>query len=117
MKTLALTLSLAFAPLALADETHHTADPQRADPSTARTPQQAQQARTASASGRVQKIEPDRGSITIAHGPVPALRWPAMVMPFKASAEQMQQVAVGDEVNFEFSSGAAAAELISIEQR
>ena len=114
MKTIALTLSLAFAPLALADETHHTQDPQRADQSTA---QAQQQARTASATGQVKKIEPDQGTITIAHGPVPALRWPAMVMPFNASPELMQRVAVGDEVSFEFTSSAAAAELVSIEKR
>ena len=114
MKTIALTLSLAFAPLALADEAHHTPDPQRADQSTAQVQQQARQA---SATGQVTKIEPDRGTITIAHGPVPALRWPAMVMPFNAAPELMQQVAVGDEVSFEFPSGAAAAELVSIEKR
>lgn len=114
MKTIVLTLSLALAPLALADEAHHTQDPQRADKSTA---QAQQQARTASATGQVKKIEPDQGTITIAHGPVQSLRWPAMVMPFKATAEQMQQVAVGDEVRFEFSSSAAAAELVSIEKR
>jgi Cu/Ag efflux protein CusF len=108
MKTLVLTLSLALlAPLAVASETpprhdgHHAAQTQP-------------DARTALATGTVKRIDPQQGTITIAHAPVPSLRWPAMVMPFNASAEQMAQVAVGDEISFEFSSSAEAAELISI---
>jgi len=57
---------------------------------------------THSASGTVKKLDPQKGRITIAHGPVPELKWPAMVMPFKASAELMEGLEVGDKVSFEF---------------
>lgn len=114
MKIIALTLSLALAPLALAGETHHMHNQQLADNSAG----QAQQpARKASATGTVRAIDRENATITIAHDPVPQLRWPAMVMPFNASGEQMQQVAVGDKVSFEFTSSAAAAALVSIEKR
>ncbi|GAB3378406.1 copper-binding protein [Azotobacter armeniacus] len=57
---------------------------------------------TASATGTVKKLDPQKGAITIAHGPVPVLKWPAMVMPFKATAEQMEGLKAGDKVSFEF---------------
>ena len=42
------------------------------------------------------------GKITIAHGPVEALKWPAMTMAFKASPEQLASVKAGQQVEFEF---------------
>jgi len=54
------------------------------------------------ASGTVKKLDLEKGRITIAHGPVEALKWPAMIMPFKASAELMEGLKVGDKVDFEF---------------
>lgn len=113
MKTLILGLSLALlAPAALAQmqhDHHHGAQAGASD--------QTQQARRASATGQVKAVDSERGTITIAHAPVPALRWPAMVMPFKATAEQIGQVSPGDEIAFEFTSSAEAASLLSIEKR
>ena len=42
----------------------------------------AQTAKTASAFGIVESIDAGAGKITLAHGPVDALGWPAMTMGF-----------------------------------
>lgn len=52
------------------------------------------------ASGRVQAI--GNGTITLAHGPVPALQWPAMTMTFQTSGTVDPNLTVGDRVNFTF---------------
>ncbi|MDQ7812620.1 efflux RND transporter periplasmic adaptor subunit [Brevundimonas sp.] len=52
------------------------------------------------ASGRVQATA--EGTITLAHGPVPALRWPAMTMTFRLPETVGQGVSIGDQVDFTF---------------
>lgn len=71
-------------------------------------------AATAQASGTVKAIDNQKGSVTIAHGPVPAVKWPAMTMAFKATPEQLAQVRVGQQVMFEFKSEGMQATLLSI---
>jgi Cu(I)/Ag(I) efflux system protein CusF len=56
----------------------------------------------ASATGRVMIVDATAGRITISHGPVAALKWPAMTMAFKATPAQMAAVHVGQKVDFEF---------------
>ena len=58
---------------------------------------------TAHASGTLQAVDRETGELTIAHGPVPALKWPAMTMDFEAPPEQLQELKVGDRVQFAFS--------------
>lgn len=77
--------------------------------------EQSGAAATAQASGTVKAIDSQKGSVTIAHGPVPAVKWPAMSMGFKATPEQLAQVQVGQQVMFEFKSEGMAATLLSIE--
>ena len=56
------------------------------------------------AEGKVESVEAD--SITISHGPVPELKWPAMTMGFgKADAKAFADVKPGDQVRFEFRKG------------
>lgn len=56
---------------------------------------------TYSASGTVTAIAGDR--VTIAHGPVEGLGWPAMSMTFRAAEPAMVQgISVGDRVTFQF---------------
>ena len=74
-------------------------------------------AQTASATGTVRKINTDKGTLTIAHGPVPALQWPAMVMPFAASAEQIAQVSEGDEIRFDFIAEGVRYRITTLEKR
>ncbi len=69
---------------------------------------------TASATGTVEGIDVSAGKITIAHGPVDALDWPAMTMGFKATPEQIASVQVGQKVNFEFQSQGMEATITRI---
>lgn len=62
-------------------------------------------ATSASAQGTVTAIDAEAGTITIDHEPVPALDWPEMVMAFEASEQIRNDVAIGDQISFEFSSG------------
>lgn len=59
-------------------------------------------AKIASATGTVESIDATAGKITLAHGPVEALRWPAMTMAFKATPDQIASIKVGQKVKFEF---------------
>lgn len=52
------------------------------------------------ASGRVQAI--GNGTITLAHGPVQALQWPAMTMTFQIPETVNPGVSIGDQVDFTF---------------
>ena len=61
-------------------------------------------AKTASATGTVEAIDPASGKLTIAHGPVASLQWPAMTMGFKATPEQLASVKTGQQVQFDFES-------------
>jgi membrane fusion protein, copper/silver efflux system len=59
---------------------------------------------TFSAQGKVESVEPD--GITISHGPIAELKWPAMTMGFgKPDAKSFADVKPGDTVHFEFRQG------------
>ena len=62
----------------------------------------AQPAKTASATGTVESVDTVVGKITIAHGAIEAVNWPAMTMAFKATPEQIASVKAGQKVHFEF---------------
>lgn len=63
--------------------------------------------------GVVKKIDAKAGSITLDHGPIAALKWPAMTMPFKAAPALTQNLKVGQKVTFTLKSG-GAPEIIAI---
>lgn len=51
--------------------------------------------------GIVKAIDAKAGTITIAHGPMPALRWPAMTMKFKVeNTSVLKDVSVGKKIHF-----------------
>jgi Cu(I)/Ag(I) efflux system periplasmic protein CusF len=55
------------------------------------------------ASGKVTKVDPAKGTVTIAHGPVPSMSWPSMTMSFKVKDKAMLgKVKNGDQVDFSF---------------
>lgn len=65
------------------------------------------------AQGQVEGIDAD--SLTIAHGAIAALKWPAMTMPFnKPSPTAFAEVKVGDTVHFEFRKQGDEYELVSV---
>lgn len=68
----------------------------------------------ATATGTVESVDPSANKIVIAHGPVDALKWPAMTMGFTATPEQVQAVQAGQKVNFEFRSAGAANTITNI---
>lgn len=75
-----------------------------ADQTTPASGDMAQPTKTASAMGTVDAVDAMAGKISIAHGPVDALGWPAMTMSFKATPEQIGSVQAGQKVEFEFES-------------
>ena len=63
--------------------------------------------------GVVEAIEP--GEVTLRHDPVPALKWPAMSMPFALkSPQQTAGLKAGDRVRFSFSEGASGVVIVRI---
>ncbi|MCI3132802.1 copper-binding protein [Phenylobacterium aquaticum] len=51
--------------------------------------------------GVVKSVDAKAGTVTLQHAPIPALKWPAMTMPFKASPPSiLQSVKVGQAVRF-----------------
>ncbi|QWC58455.1 hypothetical protein F7D01_12780 [Erythrobacter sp. 3-20A1M] len=56
----------------------------------------------------------DAEKITINHGPIPEVNWPAMTMSFTADEALRQTVAEGDAVTFEFRKTDSGGEITSI---
>jgi Cu(I)/Ag(I) efflux system periplasmic protein CusF len=53
--------------------------------------------------GKVTKVDPAGGSVTIAHEAVSTMNWSAMTMTFKAKDKKLlENVKQGDKVDFEF---------------
>lgn len=69
----------------------------------------------AKAEGTIKAIDTTKHTVTIAHGAVPAVQWPAMTMAFSATAKQLAGLKVGDHVAFEFRAEGNAATIVSIE--
>ena len=70
---------------------------------------------SASAQGTVTAIDAEAGTITVDHGPVPAIEWPAMTMPFASEGpEQLRGFARGDRVSFTFVQASTGPRIVSI---
>lgn len=55
------------------------------------------------ASGTVKKLDQKAGTVTLAHGPVATLNWPAMTMSFKVKdKELLPRLTEGSKVDVEF---------------
>jgi len=59
-------------------------------------------AATNQTTGVIKAVDAKSGTVTLAHEPVPAIKWPAMTMPFHISPELARGVSVGQRVRFEF---------------
>lgn len=63
----------------------------------------AAQGKTHKGSGTVTKVDPAAGKVTIAHGAIGTLKWPAMTMTFSVSDKALlDHVHPGGKVDFEF---------------
>lgn len=53
--------------------------------------------------GKVVKVDANAGVVTVAHGPIKSLSWPAMTMGFQVRNKMLlDKLAVGKTVDFEF---------------
>jgi Cu/Ag efflux protein CusF len=68
--------------------------------------------RTYSGTGEVTAIAGDQ--VTIAHGPIAGIGWPAMTMTFTAPDEMANGIAAGDRVTFSFRQDGSAYRLTSL---
>lgn len=69
------------------------------------------------ATGTIEALDRERGVVTIAHGPVPALKWPASTMQFQVREQQLEGLEVGDAVRIGFQSEGDEAAIVSIDKR
>lgn len=74
-------------------------------------------AKHASATGTIEAIDPVARTITIAHGPVPELQWPAMTMTFQAPDVALADFKVGDRVAFDLSASGMAATVTAVKRQ
>ena len=102
MKKLLISAGLVFAVAAAVQAQDMYGTDMKNMPMEGNETQGSQAAPTASAEGTIKALEP--GKVTLAHGPVSALKWPAMTMGFKATPEQIASVQAGQKVQFEFES-------------
>ncbi|TAJ68792.1 MAG: copper-binding protein [Phenylobacterium sp.] len=62
--------------------------------------------------GTVKGVNAKAGTVTLHHGPIAALKWPAMTMTFKATPEALQAAKTGKSVTFTLN--AAGDQLLSL---
>jgi Cu(I)/Ag(I) efflux system membrane fusion protein len=54
------------------------------------------------AGGKINRIDAKDGTLELAHGPIPALKWPAMTMTFRAADKALlANVKPGDDIEFD----------------
>lgn len=73
--------------------------------------------KTGTGTGTVTSIDIASGKITLDHGPVTELQWPAMKMGFEAPPEILKDIDIGDKVAFEFQWNGKAGKLSKVEER
>ncbi|MGD9968627.1 MAG: copper-binding protein [Hyphomonadaceae bacterium] len=68
--------------------------------------------------GSVTQVDAAAGTITINHGPIEAVSWPAMSMQFTAENPAiLQGIAVGDNVSFELKSATETSVVTSVQKQ
>lgn len=76
-----------------------------------------QATKTGKGTGTVTAIDAAGGKITLDHGPIPELGWPAMKMAFKAGPAVTGQTAVDDKIEFEVRLTGMESEVTSIARK
>ena len=68
--------------------------------------------------GVIKAIDPRAGTITIQHGPIPAVSWPAMTMTFKAKpASLLNGLNVGQKITFDTTVTGMSADVTSVRSK
>lgn len=70
----------------------------------------------AQGAGVIKKLDAKGGSVTLQHGPIAALSWPAMTMTFKADPALLKDLKVGQQVAFTVKTD-AGPEVVAIQPR
>ena len=60
-------------------------------------------AQTGTGTGVITAVDPDAGTITVEHGPIPGVGWPAMTMRFTASPAVLEAASTGERIAFDVS--------------
>lgn len=71
-------------------------------------------AKMGKATGTVTAIDAARGKITLDHGAIPTVGWPAMKMAFSAKPALIEGIKVGDKVAFDVTVTGNAGEVTAI---
>lgn len=77
--------------------------------------QTAQSAQTYIGTGKITAVAADQ--VSIAHGPIQEIGWPAMTMTFTVPADLASEVQVGSEVDFSFRQNGSAYQLTSVRKK
>lgn len=92
---------LAILAVSLAASAHAQSGLDMKDMDMQKAPDAAKRASHAAA-GTVQKIDAGKGTVTIAHGAIESLKWPAMTMTFAVQDKKLlENVRAGTAVKFE----------------
>jgi Cu/Ag efflux protein CusF len=83
---------------------------ERSDPA----PAEAPAPRTVSGVGTVIGVDPPNGTVTLQHGPIPEIGWPAMRMAFTASPQIVAAARVGDRVAFDLKLAPGGGEITAL---
>ncbi|WP_137898041.1 copper-binding protein [Sphingomonas sp. 2SG] len=68
--------------------------------------------------GTITALDPRGGTVTIKHGPIPAIGWPAMTMTFRASPPTLlKDLQKGQRVGFTAKARGMTAEVTSIRRQ
>lgn len=95
--TVTLILALSVSSFAAAQTSGTTMPADKAAPAAAK-------AATHQATGIVKAVNPAKGTVTLAHGPVKSLKWSAMTMPFAVKDKTLfDKLVVNKEVTIDFS--------------
>ena len=70
--------------------------------------------KSGSGEGIITAVDAAAGTVTIQHGAIAAVGWPAMTMSFKANPALVRQAAVGNRVQFDLTVQGNAAEVTAI---
>lgn len=117
MKALGLMLSIAV--LASCSRTDHpeAAQPLPESGAASKTTEMSQKAITALANGTIESVDISAKKVTITHGPIASVNWPAMTMTFDAPNVDLGSVKVGDHVVFELAVNGMHGQVTKIERR
>ena len=74
-------------------------------------------AQTGTGTGVITAVDPDAGTITVEHGPIPGVGWPAMTMRFTASPAVLEAASTGQRIEFDVSVRDSGNEITAIRPR